>query len=96
MKSWTKIWTEIAVAFDAPYSQRTGRQKYITRLGLCYALRAMGKSFYIPRYIVPTKYGYWWHTGERKHAGRATFAGLMAAMGNKGFTNFLKWCEKHD
>ncbi len=95
MKSWEAIWTEIEGAFETNYRNRSDEQRDIAILGLCHALRIMEKDFYILKQIVPTEYGYWWTMGSAGRAGRAFFAGLMAAMGDKGFESFLKWCKEN-
>lgn len=105
MKSWSKIWIEISEAFDIYPKNRTPRQAEMTRWGLCYGLlqcnvytrfinqfMSMGIKFKTPASCEP----YWWkiRTPE-SDSHRAIFAGLMAAMGDEGFADFLKWCEEH-
>lgn len=97
-KSWMAIWTEIAEAFDTPYGKRTPRQDDIAPYGLCKAISRFGTNrpgiihFLRPRIGI---FDYWWELGEIGNNYRATFAGLMAAMGDKDFESFLKWCEDH-
>ncbi len=99
MKEWKKMWREIEGAFDISWKEGTQRQKLISSTGLCNALFRLGIRAPISRVINklnPKKNGfcqYWW--GLKHRDCRATFAGLMAAMGNKGFDDFLKWCESN-
>lgn len=94
VKSWTAIWRDLAVAFDITPS------KYAS--GLCNAMYCASESkvdgHAIAAIINPKKdseHEFWWDTPPHDNDIRATFAGLMAAMGDKGFESFLKWCEDH-
>lgn len=103
-QSWTAIWTEIAETFDTPKAKKNDRQKRIATHGLCYGLLTCGIRGHIINKVmsiarecdIPISLSpYWWPRTEKRDRYRATFAGLMAAMGDEGFESFLKWCGKH-
>jgi hypothetical protein len=108
-RKWEKIWTEIAEAWDnaeisGPCYCANIRGNLVN--GLCWSLtyivdvldaNCQSETYQIPEILFPVEtkeFVFWWDNDAEGAAYRATFAGLMAAMGDKGFQEFLDWCQK--
>jgi hypothetical protein len=98
--NWPKVWMEIGEAFETPLENRDKRMKELTyssdRAGICFGLRELvGHRGYDYLHRIYREYGYWWPRNNKGDLLRATFCYFMAAMGQKGFEDFLSWCKEN-
>lgn len=102
---YSKIWREIGDAFESPYKDRTKWQKDITDFGLCFAFQQIlfrdyflnsgevNNLSYTPIYRLGRTMGLgllWCSCSEINRYPRATFAYLMAAIGNREYKKLIK------
>lgn len=100
--SWPAVWAEIEEAFGTPYAERTERQKMLSCNGLCFAVSAATGDHRNKLKILFLGHsmglGMYWcsHDDINSDLARSDFALLMAALGQKGFEDLLRYAEGYD